>query len=175
MESTGSLRETVARWVGSCEEIGAEQVNFGSIVLRRRDSGEPWVSALEAPAALGERASEQLVGMFTGQDRSRSLDDRSLMATRFSLPAGVDVTQRFRRRSVGFVAREAMVSLDGGLGTRAAIDPDALDALFACDGTRTLGEIVERLAIRRGLPLAPLADIVAGAARELLAHGVIDC
>ena len=95
------------------------------------------------------------------------------MATRFSLPAGIDVSQRFRRRTTGFVARPAMVSLDGGLGIRAAIDPDALDALFACDGTRTLGEIVERLAARRGLPLAPLSDIVTGAARELLAHGLL--
>jgi methylase of polypeptide subunit release factors len=168
-----ALRETVARWVGYCHQIGAEQVSFGSIVLRRRESGEPWVSALEVPGAPGERASEQLVGVLRGRDRSRSLDDRALMAARFSLPAGVDVSQRFRRAAAGFVARPAMVSLDEGLGVRAAIDPDALDALFACDGTRTLGEIVERIAARRGLELSPLADIVGGAARELLAHGLL--
>jgi methylase of polypeptide subunit release factors len=168
-----ALRETVARWVGYCGEIGAEQISFGSIVLRRRESGEPWLSVLDAPGAPGERASEQLAGVLRGQDRSRSTDDRALLATCFSLPAGVDVSQRFSRRAAGFVARPAMVSLDGGLGVRAAIDPDALDAVFACDGTRPLGEIVEALAARRGLALAPLADIVAGAARELLAHGLL--
>ena len=52
-----ALRETVARWVGYCHEIGAEQVSFGSIVLRRRDSGEPWVTAFDAPVAVGEGAS----------------------------------------------------------------------------------------------------------------------
>jgi methylase of polypeptide subunit release factors len=169
-----TLRETVARWVRYCEEIGAERVSFGSIVLRRRNSGEPWVRALEAPGALGDRASEQLARVLRGQDQSRSLDDRALMATRFSLPTGVEVSQRFRRRSAGFVARPAMVSLEDGLGIRAAIDPDALDALFACDGTRTLGEVVERVATRRGVLLAPLAEIVAGAARELLAYGLLE-
>jgi methylase of polypeptide subunit release factors len=169
-----SLREAVARWVGHYREIGAGMISFGTVVLRRRSSGDPWLSALDAPAPVGEHGSEQLVRILRGQDLSRSADDRALMATRFSLPAGVDVSQRFQRRDTGFVARPAMVSLAGGLGVRAAIDPDALDAVFACDGTRTLGEIVDGLATRRRLPVDPLADIVAGATRRMLAHGLLD-
>jgi hypothetical protein len=96
------------------------------------------------------------------------------MATRFSLPAGIDVSQRFQRRAAGFVARPAMVSLKDGLGVRAAIDPDALDAVFACDGSRSLREIVDELATRRELQVDPLAEIVAGAARALLAHGLLE-
>jgi hypothetical protein len=96
------------------------------------------------------------------------------MGRRFSLPPGIGVSQRFQRHDAGFVARPAMVSLDEGIGVRAAIDPDALDALFACDGIRTLGEIVDGVAPRRGLPAAPFMDIVALAARELLARGLLD-
>ncbi len=168
-----SLRETVARWVGHYRAIGAGMISFGTVVLRRRDSGIPWLSAVEAHGAAGERASEQLGRLLRGQDQSRALDDRALMATRFSLPAGIDISQRFQRRTAGFAARPAMVSLEDGLGARVAIDPDALDALFACDGSRTPREIVDRLATRRGLQVDPLAEIVAGAARALLAHGLL--
>jgi methylase of polypeptide subunit release factors len=169
-----SLRETVARWVGHYRAIGAGMISFGTVVLRRRDSGIPWLTALEAHAAVGERASEQLGRLLRGQDESLALDDRALMATRFSLPAGIDVSQRFQRRAAGFVARPAMVSLKDGLGVRAAIDPDALDAVFACDGSRSLREIVDELATRRELQVDPLAEIVAGAARALLAHGLLE-
>jgi methylase of polypeptide subunit release factors len=169
-----ALRETVARWWRYYREIGAGTISFGAVVLRRRDGGTPWVSALTAPGNPGGRASEQLVRVIEGQDRSRSLDDRALLATRFSLPDGLDVSQRFRRRSGGFVARPAMVSLDAGLGVRAAVDPDALEVLFACDGSRTLIEIAERLAARRGSETGPLAEIAAAAARELLTHGLLE-
>jgi methylase of polypeptide subunit release factors len=169
-----ALRETVARWGRYYRSIDARMISFGAVVLRRRESGDPWLSALEAPGALGERASEQLIRILRGHDQSHLLDDRALLATPFSLPVGVDVAQRFQRRHAGFVARPAMVSLADGLGVRAAVDPDALDALFACDGTRPLIEIVEDIAAKRGLDPGPLAEIVAGAARELLAHGLLE-
>jgi methylase of polypeptide subunit release factors len=169
-----SLRETVARWVGHYQVTGAGMISFGTIVLRRRSSAEPWLSALEARAPAGERAAEQLVRILRGQDQTRALDDRELLERRFSLPTGTDVAQRFQRRPAGFVARPAMMSLEGGLGVRAAIDPDALDVLFACDGTRTLGDVVEDRAERRGVAVAGLAEIAAAAARVLLAHGLLE-
>jgi SAM-dependent methyltransferase len=169
-----SLRETMARWVRYYRTIDAGMISFGTVVLRRRESGDPWLSALEAPVAIGERASEQLARIFRGQDQSRALDDRALLATRFALPDGIDISQRFQRRSSAFVARPGMVSLEDGLGVRAAIDPDALDVVFACDGTRTLGEIVDGLAARRGLEAGPLAEIAVASARELLGRGLLE-
>lgn len=168
-----SLRETVGRWHRYYRAIGAAKISLGAVVLRRRDSGNPWLTALKAPKAFGERAAEQLVRLLRGQDQSKSVDDSALLATRFSLPAGIDVTQRFQRRASGFVARPAMVTFEDGLGVRAAIDPDALEVLFACDGTRTLGEIVDGLAARRGLEAGPLSELTVGAARELLGHGLL--
>ena len=115
-----------------------------------------------------------LFGRSTDTILSRSLEDSALLAARFSLPAGIDFSQRFQRRAAGFVARPAVVSLEGGLGVRAAIDPDALDAVFACDGSRTLSAIVDGLAARRGLQLDALADVTVRAARELLAYGLLE-
>ncbi len=169
-----SFRETVARWVGYYRTIGAGMISFGAVVLRRRDTGHPWLTAFEAPAAFGGRAPEQLVRLMRGQDLSRSLDDRALMSMRFYLPAGVDLSQRFQRRTAGFVARAATVTLSDGLGVHATVDPDALEVVFACDGTRTLREAVEGLAQRRGLEVEALAETAAAAARALLGHGLLE-
>lgn len=169
-----ALRRTVSRWVAYYRAIGATLISFGAVVLRAGGSGDPWLSALEAPRPPGARAGEQLVRIFRGHDQSDSLDDRALLATRFSLPEGLDVSQRFGRRSAGFVARPEMVSLADGLGVRAAVDPDALEVLFACDGKRTLGEIVEEIAMRRGSDAGQFVTIAAAAARELLAHGLLE-
>ena len=168
------LRETIARWAGHYRAIGAGKISFGTVVLRRRESGEPWVSALQTPGPVGERGSAQLARMLRGRDLGGSLDDRALLGRRFSLPSGIDVSQRFQRRGPAFVARPAMVSLDEGLGARAAIDPDALEVLFACDGSRTLTEIVDGIAGRRGLEPGPLAEVATEAARVLLAHGLFE-
>jgi SAM-dependent methyltransferase len=167
-----SLRETVARWLSYYRTIGAGAISFGTIALRRRTAGIGWASALKASTAPGGLASEQLVRVLDGQELIRSLDDRDLLAKSFSLPNGIDISQRFQRPGERFVARPAMVRLADGLGVSAAVDPDALEVVFACDGRRPLSEIVDSLAARRGLDAQALARIAVGAIRELLAHGL---
>ncbi len=168
-----SLRQTVARWLAYYKTTGTGAISFGAVVLRR-GSGTPWVSAVKAGSAPGDLAGQQLLRLFSGQDLIHALDDRALLERRFSLPEGINVSQRFQRRQTGFVARPAMVELADGLGVSASVDPDALEVLFACDGQRTLSEIVRRIAERRAFDVAALAQIAAGAAREMLAHGVLE-
>ena len=172
--SPDSLRETVARWLGYYTDIGAGALSYGAVILRRRVTGTPWVSSWRAESVPGDRASEQLVRAITGHDLI-AFDDGALLARRFSLPDGIDVRQRFARRQGRFSERPAMISLDGGLGVTAAVDPDVLDVIFACDGQRTLSETVGRFAERRGMPADALAQPVTVAVRELLTHGLLDC
>ena len=156
--SPDSLRETVARWLGYYTDIGAGAVSYGAVILRRRMTGTPWVSSWQAGSAPGDRASEQLLRAITGHDLSAA-EDSALLARRFSLPDGTDVTQRFARRQGRFHEHPAMISLDAGLGVTAAVDPDVLDVIFACDGQRTL--FADRSAVRgtppdaRRCPRAP--------------------
>lgn len=168
-----ALRETVARWRRYYRAIGAGAITFGAIILRRRSRGTPWVSAFTARTGFGEGASEQLTAMLAGHDLLEALDDRALLARRLSLCDGLDVSQRFGRREGRFVARPAMVKLDGGIGVSAAVDPDALDVVFACDGRRTLREAVERAAGRSGKSTDEVAHRATAAARELLRHGLL--
>ena len=101
--------------------------------------GTPWVSSWRAEYAPADRAPEQLVRATTGHDLI-AVDDGALQAKRFSVPDGIDVTQRFAQRQGRFLERPAMIRLNGGLGVTAAVDANVLDVIFACDGRRTLGQ-----------------------------------
>jgi len=162
---TAVLRETVGRWFAHYRAIGAGAITYGAIVVRRRTRGQPWVSTLRATTDAGERASEQLTAVFAGRDLLEADDDGALLGRRFSLPDGIDISQRFQRRESRFVARPAMVGLDGGLGVSVAVDPDMLRVVFACDGRRTLSEVVERV--------DGAADAAVAVVRELLIHGLL--
>jgi methylase of polypeptide subunit release factors len=171
--SPDSLRKTVARWLGYYTDIGASALSYGAIILRRRMTGTPWVSSWRAGCAPGDRAAEQLLRAITGHELI-AVDDGALLARRFSLPDGIDVTQRFAQRRGRFLERPAMIGLDGGLGVTAAVDADVLEVIFACDGQRTLSESVGRFAERRGMPADSVAHLVTAAVRELLRHGLLD-
>lgn len=170
----GEIRDTVARWVEHYRAIGAGAITYGEVMLRRRTSGEPWVRALRAGSEPGDRASEHVARVFAGHDLVQALDDRALLATHFSLPDGTDVSQRFQRRDGRFIARPAMVRLDGGLGISAAVDPDALEVLFACDGRRALSDVVDRAAERRRASGEATTATAMAAVRELLTHGLLE-
>jgi methylase of polypeptide subunit release factors len=146
--SPGSLRQTTARWLGYYAGIGAGALSYGAVILRRRTTGTPWMSSWRAGSVPGDRAAEQLIRAMTGHDLSAA-EDGVLLARRFSLTDGIDITQRFARCQGSFCERPAMIGLDGGLGVTAAVDPDVLDVLFACDGQRTLSQTVGRSAKRR--------------------------
>ena len=168
-----SLRRTVARWLGYYTDIGAGALSYGAVILRRRMTGTPWVSSWRAGCMPGDRASEQLVRAIAGHDLN-AVDDGALLARRFSLPDGIDITQRFARRQGRFLERPALIRLDGGLGVTAAVNADVLDVVFACNGRETLSQTVARFAERHGMPTDALANSVTVTVRELLRHGLLD-
>ena len=167
------VRQTVARWVEHYRAIGAGAISYGEVILRRRTSGDPWVHAVRAGSDPGTRAAEHVARVLAGHDLAGALDDRGLLASRFSVPDGIDVSQRFQRRSGRFVARPAMIRLDGGLGISAAVDPGVLEVLFACDGRRTLSEAVDRAMQHRGKELDAARATAAAAVRQLLTYGLL--
>ena len=169
-----ALRHTIARWLDYYRAIGAGAITYGAIILRRRTHGTRWVTALQTHTNVGDHAAEQLTAVLAGNDLlEQTGEDQALLARRFSLPDGIDISQRFQRRDGRFVARAAMVRLDGGLGLSAAVDPDALDVLFACDGRQTLLEVIERVAERRGVDLEGVTQSAMDAVGELLRHGLV--
>jgi hypothetical protein len=153
------------RWVAYFEAEGIESVAYGAVVLRRREQGRTWASALPLPRRP-EPATEQLERILAGQDLLAGLDgDEALLGSRIALAPAAMLEQTFRpAEDEGSLApAEATLRLEDGLLYTAGLDSAAAALVLALDGARTLREVAAEL----GAPTAPCVAL----ARMLLSLG----
>jgi methylase of polypeptide subunit release factors len=135
------FRETVARWNRYFCETGTGAISFGAIVFRRRRSSRHWTRLMRASTAPSEGAARQLMRIMTGNDFLERSPD--LLDHRYATPLRLDVAQRFVLAERGWLERAATLSLPGELGVSADVDPDALNALFGCNGETSLRDLLK--------------------------------
>lgn len=157
------FKETVARWNRYFCETGTGAISFGAVVLRRRRSGRRWTRLMRASTAPGDGAARQLMRIMMGNDFLEPSPD--LPNYRYAVPSGLSVVQRLVRAEHGWLERAATVSLPGELGVSADVDPDALNALFGCDGETSLCELIED---------SDDVAITVAAVTQLLTSGLLD-
>jgi SAM-dependent methyltransferase len=134
------FKETVARWNRHFRETGTGAISFGAIVLRRRRSGRPWTRLTQVSTAPGEGAARQLTRLMRGNDFLERSPD--LLGYRYAAPAGLDMAQLSALTERGWREEAATLNLPDELGVDAEVDPGALRALFGCDGTTVLRDLV---------------------------------
>lgn len=161
--ATTEMQRTIARWHAYYRDAAIGAISFGAVILRRRAGGARWTVQARTAAAPGEQAARQITRAIAGNDLlacGDDLDDR-----RYAVPDGLSISQRFVRRDGGWMTRVATASVPDELGVTATIDPDALPAIFRCDGTAPLAD---------HLHSSSHPDLVRSAVRELLAHGLLE-
>jgi methylase of polypeptide subunit release factors len=158
------LKRGVTRWYAHSRQSGTGALGFGALILRRRAGGTPWMVEARSHTAPGAGAARQLQRLIEGNDLLAAGED--VLERRFVVPAGFSVSQRFVRREERWVGRAAMVTVPDELGLGAAIDPEALDVVFRCDGRTELASLVHGDGEQRAVAVE--------AVRELLANGLLE-
>jgi methylase of polypeptide subunit release factors len=125
--------ENTEPWIAHYRREGLERFATGAVVLRR--SGRERVVALDADDAPAGSGSDQLMRIFAALDFDGDLSDERLALAPHRLHEQLAWT------SAGYVPEHLGLSLDDGLGIEARVEPDALTALFALDGSRPLREL----------------------------------
>ena len=121
------------RWLAHYREQGFERFATGGIVLRR--NGGERVLALDADDGPMGSASEQLQRIFAALEfRGDLMEERLALA-----PHRLD--EQLVWTDEGYAPERLVLRLDEGLGVDAPVDPAALRALFALDGSRPLREV----------------------------------
>lgn len=156
------LNRVITRWHTHCRQTGIGAISSGVVVLRRRERGRRWSLVARVDARQGDHAARQVHRIIAGND---VLAESDLLDRRFAVPEGLRISQPLERRDSAWVTRAAHASAPGELGVTAAIDPATLDAVFRCNGAKTLGELVA------GDPRCGQVEV---AVRELLSRGLLD-
>jgi methylase of polypeptide subunit release factors len=167
--------EALDRWLDYQRSLGVDSIVTGSVVLRRRDGGTPWVRADHVPGVLSDSASEHILRLFHNQDYLDGLGgDRKLLDGRFRLVGDVRVEEIQVPHDGGWGTRESTVRLGSGLAFGGRSDPFVLRVMAGCDGTHRLSDLVRRAAREMGLEEPTVTPIVVDVVRQVLSLGFLE-
>ena len=172
-----SYAETLDRWVGYLDELGARAVLEGAVVLRRRTARRNWFRADRVPPGPPEPASEHVQRVFGSQSYLSDLsDDAALLEETLCLVPLVRIEQELHCDDGGYVVDSMTLVLDEGLGFRAGVDQRTATLVPLLDGNRPLRQSIDAAA--RTLTLDPgdreaFTRGALGVVREMLELGFL--
>lgn len=128
--------EAAERWADYYEEASIGALTTGGLVLRKRpDGGDGRFASMDADSGPTGSASDQIARVFDALAFAGDLRDERLRMAPHVLDeqlAWVDGTYRHVRLAI---------RLDEGAGVEVPVDPGALPALFALDGSRPVRDL----------------------------------
>ncbi len=167
--------EALDRWLDYHRSLGVDSIVTGSVVLRRRERGTPWVRADHVPGVLSDSASEHLLRLFGNQDYlERVGGDREFLDGRFRLVGDVRVEEIQVPHQGGWGTKESTVRLGSGLAFGGRSDPFVLRVMGGCDGTHRLSDLVRRAAREMGLEEPTVTPVVVEVVRQVLSLGFLE-
>ncbi|HWL37603.1 MAG TPA: methyltransferase [Frankiaceae bacterium] len=159
--------ERAEAWLTWFEENDVEAVGFGIVTLRRTDAA-PHVTIEHAPQQVGRPLGPHLAAWL---DDVAWLRDADLLAARLRVAPDVTLEQVATAGAEGWdVATQTLVRHHGPRW-RTDVDPIGVALAGACDGTRTLGEVLAVLAA--AYDIDGLADAALPAVRHLVERGFL--
>lgn len=178
MRNRGRDREAYGagldRWLRYFEEANISMLGLGAVVLRRRESGTPWVHADYLADGITAPASADIQRLFAGQDRLTALPgDDALLDSAFTAVPGHRLHERLKIEDGHYVIETAEVRLLGGLPFHGSVDAYAIQMLARCDGRRSLREIAGEIAGQAGVETLAFTKACTPIARRLIAMGFL--
>jgi methyltransferase family protein len=155
---------TIKRWTDHYRSRGIKHIALGVVVLRHRDHGSPWIQAFQAEGAPSGPAGDQLERLFAGGEflASRSGGDllRDLLSARWRLVEGHRMEQTLTHENGAYTTGDAMLRLEPGLRLPAQVDSRLVPLIAACDGRRSLADLLRGTTVVE-LFMSTMKDLIA--------------
>lgn len=162
------------RWLDHYRREGIEAIGAGLVTLRRRASGGGWFLGLEASGRPPAGGGDQVLRIFSAQDRLAALpSERALLDNAFAPVEGHRIDQALTYRDGRHARHPAVIRLDAGAGIEAKVDAESLDVLFSLREDRSLGQIVADVAARKGRAEHEVEAGALDAVRTLYERGLL--
>lgn len=138
--------ERFKAWMQYYESEGIAGVAAGSIILRRREGRTSWTRCTRAPRIAGSW-NEDVLLFFACQDLLAGLrSEEDLLDARLRLVPKVRLEQRCEPRGAAWEPIETFLIRSSGLAYAGKVNQVIATLTARCDGRRTVGEILDRIA-----------------------------
>ena len=166
LSDAGQDPQERADWLDWFDAHKIEAVGLGLVTLRAGGHDDPTVRLEDLRQQVEQPFGDQVAAWFARQDWLRAHPFESLLGARLKAVEGLTLRQDAVRDSDGWQVSRQRLALTTGLRWVDDVDPVTLALVGGCDGTLTLGDQVELLALANDVDSAVLAD----AAGPLVAH-----
>jgi hypothetical protein len=162
-------------WMAYYESEGIERIGSGLVSMRRTKNRKAWFHAEDAPSdVIGPGWGDSLALGFELRDfLETATADNVLLECVFSVSPDASLNQRFVSSKGVWKFAAATLSLARGLTYSGDIDSSAADLLAACDGKRTLRELVAEVSSSNDIDVESLSPAVCQAVRDLVQKGFL--
>jgi methylase of polypeptide subunit release factors len=159
-------------WLTAFDELGAEGIGFGWIVMRKSGADSPRVEDVRDATRLPR--GEEVTGLLDTRAALRSCDAFGLLDARLRIAPGVELTEPRRAGDDGrlYPVPPVLRQPDGWRPT-SGLDTVGAHVVAGCDGSHTLAELVDEAATTYDLDVD---DVRAGgllAVRPLIECGYL--
>ena len=170
-----AFEATIDRWLAYYAEAGVERIASGAIVLRRRHAASNWKRPVEVPDAPTGLAGAHVERLFAAQDELASLPGpEALLEERLKPAPGQRLDQTMLYRKGGYVPDAALLRRHPGIGVVARVDPRAMPVIVGCDGSRPLGELINRVTQGLGDQRVEVATLCFATVRAAFELGLLE-
>jgi methylase of polypeptide subunit release factors len=139
--------QALVRWTGFLQDLAADRVGTGAIVLRRRTRADNWTRHEALPTGRIGPAGDQIVRAFVNHDLLAALPtEDQLLDEVLAVVEPQHIEQTWRHKDEGLGLESARVRLDWGLGFALGIDTYTIELLARLDGKRRLRDLFAEIA-----------------------------
>jgi hypothetical protein len=172
------FEDELERWLAYLRELEIGAVDYGAVVLRRRNGARNWVQTDVLPLERLEPASAHTLRVFAAHDYLDGLpNDEALLDARLALVEAHMLEQALRCDEGRFRVESQTLAMEEGLAFRADIDRYTASLLPHLDGQSTARDVLARVASELGLDESDRERFVLAAlpiVRRLLALGFLE-
>lgn len=168
-----SFQDSYNEYVGYYRGKNVEAIHDGIIALRRR-SGTNWSVIEEFDELPKEPFGEAVLGTFVAQDflRAPAADER-LLAEKLKLAPSSRLEQLFEPDGGKWKSTSLTLRLTKGFPFCVTAAPAVAEFLAACDGSRTIGELIQSFAAHVDAPAETVQAECLGIIRKLFERGFV--
>jgi len=162
-----------AEWMDYYRSRKVEAIHGGMIALRRRP-GANWVRFEETSENQRRPFGDSVERIFASRDfLEADAPDERMLAARFRLSPDAELEQRLLHADGKWRPASVTLRLNGGLPFSQPLQPVVVEFVSACDGSRTLGELIEELAAKVNADRAQVRQECLAVMRRLIERGFV--
>jgi SAM-dependent methyltransferase len=161
-------------WTEFLEREQIEAVSYLFVTLRRASGGRNWIQVEDPPCQIVGPCGEEVLRFFACRDASSEPAAADcLLAQLVRLAPGIRLTQEYLATDEGLELSEIRIRKTGGLQYPLGIHRNVAGLLAGCDGTRTVRDLLEEMALTLEVSWDQALPVVLPVIRTLVERGVL--